>query len=322
MANIKDVAQYAGLSPSCVSKYFKNKNSVRNTSRVRIEEAVAALNYVPSDVARSLRSRRSNTIKALMPPITRPFFAGVFEHLHLLCIAAGYKLLLQTIESGETFSSQDFSFADGAVIAFPDDERMIGHLAKLLKESGKPLVAVLGHENVKECPFVSVDIAHGMAEAAKYLLTSGRRRIAFIGGTDESAPSYERFRGFTSVVAPEARHAIFRRDFSLEWGHTAARRMLDTGKFPDGVLCENDSIAAGVIRCFLANGVSVPGDVWVIGFDDTILAETYWPPISSVSIPVSEMSAAAVRILLGAINGEPVHNKTFQGKLVVRESSR
>ncbi len=321
MANIKDVAQHAGLSPSCVSKYFKDKNSVRKSSRIRIEEAVAALNYVPSDVARSLRSRRSNTIKALMPPITRPFFADVFEHIHIPCLAAGYKLLLQTINFGETFTSQDFSFSDGVVIAFPDDEGIIASLANLLKESRKPLVAILGHKNVKECPFVSVDISRGMAEAAKYLITSGRKRIAYIGGTDESAPSYERFRGFTSVVAPEARHAIFRRDFSLEWGHSAAQRMLASGDLPDGVLCENDSIAAGVIRCFMANGVSVPGDVWVIGFDDTILAKMYWPSISSVSIPVSEMSAAAVHILLGAINGVPVHNKTFQGELIVRESS-
>ncbi|MDR1668739.1 MAG: LacI family transcriptional regulator [Oscillospiraceae bacterium] len=319
MVTVKDVAQHAGLSPSCVSKYFRDKNSVRNDSRVRIEAAVTALNYVPSDIARSLRGKRSNTIKALMPLITRPFFAEVFEYLHTPCRTAGYNLLLQTISAGETFTSRDFAFADGVIIAFPDDEKVIRQISGILGETGKPIVCLLGHANAKDCTVVSVDISQGMAEAAKYLLSSGRKRIAYVGGTDDSSPSSERFRGFVSIVEPERRHMVFRRDFSLAWGFRAAQYML--ANLPDGVLCENDSIAAGVISCFLANGITVPGDVSVIGFDNTIIAETYWPSITSVSIPTMEMAEVAVRSLLNAVSGKPVCNQEFQSKLIVRESS-
>ncbi|MDR1703885.1 MAG: LacI family transcriptional regulator [Clostridiales bacterium] len=321
MVTIKDVARHAGLSPSCVSKYFKEKNSVRENSRLRIEEAVCALKYVPSDIARSLRGKRSNAVKVLMPVITRPFFAEVFEYLRLPFSKAGYNLLLQTITDEGAFYPQDFVFADGVIVAFPDDDSVINRLADILEGTGKPLVALLGHQKVENCITVSADISQGMAEAAKYLLASGCERIAFIGGTVESSPSNERFRGFTSVVPPEAQYAIYRRDFSLEWGHTAAQRMYDSGKLPDGVLCENDSIAAGVIRCFLSNGVKIPGDVAVIGFDDTIIADMYWPSITSVSIPIKEMSETAVGILLDAINAKPVSNRSFQSALVVRESS-
>ena len=321
MSTIKDVAQCAGLSPSCVSKYFKDRNSVRLDTRRRIEEAVSSLNYVPSNIARFLRNGKSMTLKAIMPSITRPFFASIFEYLHTLCRTAGYNILLQTIEENESFSHGDFVFADGVIVAFPDDDRVVNQLTDILIEMGKPLSALLGHENARGCAIISVDICRDMAEAATYLLTSGRKRIAYVGGANESSPSRERWRGFSSVIPPELRHGIYQQAFSLEWGYFAAQKMLLNEIRPDSVLCENDSIAAGVIKCFLSNGVTVPNDVWVVGYDNTILSEMYSPSISSVSIPSKEMSEEAVRILLGAINGKPLQNSKFRGKLIIRESS-
>lgn len=322
MSNIKDVAQMAELSPSCVSKYFKDKNSVRVENRERIEMAVDTLNYVPSNIARSLRQGKSMTIKAIMPPITLPFFAVIFEHLRILLSSANYHLILQTINPSEPFSLQDFLFTDGTIVAFPNDDKIINQLIDIHSKLNKPLVAIHGFSEVGNINSVSVDIGEGMAQAATYLKDNGREKIAYIGGDEFSSPSIERFSGYTRAVPPELRYGIYRHDFSMEWGYLSAKSMLESGDVSDGILCENDGIAAGVIKYMLTHGVSVPDDTWVIGFDNIPLSEMYTPSISSVSIPSKEMAMAAVEILLMAINKEPVMKKQFKATLIIRESSR
>ena len=321
MANIKDVALYARLSPSCVSKYLRNKDSVREENKRLIEDAIHSLQYVPSNVARSLRNGKTMTIKALMPTITLSFFAEIFEQLRVPLLDAGYHLILQTIVPNQEFSERDFAFSDGAIIAFPNDSSDILGLAKLLSALNKPLVAMHGHDGVEGVVSVWADIRQGMERAAEYMVLHGRKKIAYVGGNAESIPSFERFRGFCAAVPEELRGGIFRRDFTMEWGYTAATRILESGEMPDGILCENDGSAAGVIKCFSKHGVSIPGDVWVFGFDDSPFAEIYTPSISSVSIPSAEMSKAAVNSLLRVLSGDKAVDKRFDCRLVLRETT-
>jgi len=322
VSNIKDVAHWAGLSPSCVSKYMKNKQSVRVENRELIEMAIKELNYVPSNIARSLRHGKSMTVKAIMPPITLPFFAEIFEHLRMHLSFGGYHLILQTINPNEPFSSQDFLFTDGVIVAFPNNNKIIDQLAAILKTLNKPIVAMNGFSYMENINSVSVDIGDGMAQAAAYLKSQGRKRIAYVGGDEFSSPSIERFSGFSSVISPGLHCGVYRHDFSMGWGYMSAKSMLDSGNIPDGVLCENDGIAAGVIKYMLTHGISVPDDVWVIGFDNIPLSEMYTPSISSVSIPSKEMSLAAVKILIEAMQKETLIKMQFKATLVIRESSR
>lgn len=322
MSNIKDVARLAGLSPSTVSKYFRDQNSVREDSRKRISKAVSTLGYVPSSIARSLRGGRSLTIKAIMPPISLSFFAAVFEYLHEYCRMAGYNLVLQPIPLNSNFVPSDFEYVDGAVVSFPDNEKVVDRLVEMLGKFKKPLVAMLGHDRKHDCGIIRVDICSGMADAARYLKSSGRKHIAYVGGTKDSAQSRERFRGFEAVIEPDIRCGVYRSEFSLEWGYAAASMMLGSEVLPDAILCENDGIAAGVIKHFISNGIDVPGEVWVIGFDNTVLSEMYMPSISSVAIPSRAMSEAAVEILLRRINGEPDMNISFNTELILRDSSK
>ena len=322
MANIKQVAQYAGVSPSCVSKYLRDENSVREENRERIKRAIAALNYVPSNIARSLRQGKSMTVKAIMPSITLPFFAEIFEYLRVPLHSAGYNLILQTIPPNGKFTPHDFLLADGVIISFPDQHDLICQLAGLLQTLGKPLVAMHENSPIEGIGSVIVDIRDGMSKAALYMKNNGRKSIAYVGGSEDSGTSRERFCGYMGVVPPKMRYGVFRRDFSMEWGYTAAGNMLDSGVIPDGILCENDGIAAGVIKYMLTHGVSVPDDVWVFGFDDIPLSKMYTPSISSVAIPSKGMSQTAVEILLDAMNGGALQDMQFKCSLMLRESTR
>ena len=321
MANIKQVAAKAGVSPSCVSKYLKNADSVRPDTREKVEDAIRALNYVPSSIARLLRMGKSMTVKVIMPSVTLPFFAGIFEYLRLTLLTAGYNLILQTISPGDTFHEQDFIFVDGAIVAFPNDDSVIGSLSGLLKQLNKPLVTIHGYSSLDVPGLISVDIAEGMSQASRYMQEHGRKNIAYVDGTPESTIVGERFRGFSSVVPPECRFGVFNGDFSMQWGYTAAHQMLDSNRIPDGILCGNDGIAAGIIKYMLIHGVSVPGDVWVFGFDNIPLSEMYTPSISSVSIPSQKMCEVAVQSLIAAMNDGELSSHRFNAELVLRDST-
>lgn len=322
MANIKDVARHAGLSPSCVSKYLKDKNSVRADSRIKIEKAINELNYVPSNIARSLRNGNTRTIMAIMPTITLPFFAEIFEFLRTYIASSGYNLSLYTLNGDTKFSHRDFLFSDGAIVAFPNNSEVVREIDAVLTKTNKPLVVMHGEANSKNTNSVFVDIREGMEQAALYLKDNGRKRIAYVGGDKRSVPSIERFSGFTNVIPEELRLGIYRKDFSMNWGYESARKMIDSNQVPDSVLCENDGIAAGVINYLMTHGISVPHDVWVIGFDNIPLSEMFTPSISSVSIPSQKMAEEAVRILFKAMKTKESEKVSFKASLIIRESSK
>jgi DNA-binding LacI/PurR family transcriptional regulator len=321
MTNIKQVAAYAGLSPSCVSKYFKDKDSVRENSRKQIENAIAALNYTPSSIARSLRGGKFMTIKVILPTIRLPFFGTIFEELHKFLQKAGYNLILQTVTEGKNFMPDDFIFTDGVIASFLDSESSILQLREILKNLKKPLVLMQGSQDPLKEGSVTCNIGDGVAEISRYLIANGRKHIAFVGGKRDSLSSRERFKGFRDTVPPDCRYGVFRHDFTMEWGYSAGQMMLDLDNHPDAVVCENDYIAAGVIKCMLAHGIMVPSDVWVTGFDDSSLARMYAPSISSFEIPSVEMSEAAAGMMLDALRGGSLERRRFLGKIILRESS-
>ena len=321
MITIKQVAQRAGVSASCVSKYLRDENSVRQYNKERIAEAIKSLRYIPSQAARSLRQGKSMMVKAIMPSITLPFFAEIFERMRTAFSDSGYTLILQTIDAEKPFSARDFSGVDGVVVVFPDEDTLIGQIEETLSSMDKPLVALAGHKLVNNIGAVHVDISDGMAQAARYILDCGRSRIAFVGGVESSISSSERYRGFVRVVSPTLQCGVYRRNFSIDWGYEAAKKMVESQRVPDAVLCENDSLAAGVIKFMMTHGVSVPGDIWVAGFDNIPLAEMYTPSISSVSLPSENMSLAAADMLINAMNGGKLGEMQFKTELLLREST-
>ena len=299
MANIKQVAALAGLSVACVSKYLKNPDSVLPSSRERIEAAIEELQYTPSAMARYLRTKRTYTVKAVMESITIPFFAEMFETLRRDLEERGYTTILQTTDS-RPFSSRDFDAVDGVIACFVVDE---------------PFLPV---------PTVWLDVREGMRLAARHLLEGGCRRLAHVGGPPQSviasvkeAGVRETLREAGLSLPPER---CFRGEYAFQSGYAAAKAMAAMAQRPDGVICDNDVLAAGVICGFYRQEVAVPGQVRVTGFDNIPLAEMVIPALTSVAMPMGEMCGKACGMLLQAIENQPVENTASAPFLVIRQS--
>ncbi len=320
MANIKQVAVRAGLSPSCVSKYLKNKSSVRDDTRQKIETAITELHYMPSSIARSLRTNKTYTIKILTPSITNPFFANMFELLLNSFKKAGYRAVLQIIDPAQPFAPTDFSWVDGVVLCFSNDDQTVDTLLKILNKLGKPLICIHWHGTEAQGTVV-FDLKEGSKQVALHLLQQGCSSISFVDGPENSLVVQARYSGFCEVVSPGRRLHVEYGDFSLEWGFEAVSKMIATGNLPEGVICGNDVIAAGVIKRLQAEKIIVPRDIAVAGFDDIPLASMYSPSISSLAIPLNEMTSSATLMLVQAMEGKIVDNTYFTGILMQREST-
>lgn len=322
MSTIKDVAQLAGVSASCVSKYLKDPESVRSQNRKQIAAAIQSLNYSPSRTARALRYGKTMAIKAIMPPISLPYFAIFFEHLRVHFDTLGYSLSLHTLSSSNpAFSADDFADFDGALIVFPDDNSIVTQVYDIMSKLGRPVVVVSASGHPEKVHLIHVDMEQGIMNVGRFLLNNGFRRVSFVGGTDRSVPSNQRFAGFEKAIPADMRCGIYRGGFSMDWGTRAARLMLQQPVIPDAVICENDSLAAAIIKYMITHGVRVPEDMWVIGFDNIPMAQIYNPSISSISLPSREIATTAANVLVNSINGEDPETWTFHCDLVLREST-
>lgn len=322
MITIKDVAQQAGVSASCVSKYLKDPNSVRPNNRKQIAAAIQALNYIPSRAARSLRYGKTMAVKAIMPPISLPYFADFFEHLRVHFASLGYSLSLHTLSSSAApFTADDFVDYDGAVIVFPDDDSIVDHVHRIMQSLGRPLVVVSASRYDESILHIHVNMEQGIMDVGQFLIDNNLKRISFVGGTERSVPSNCRYAGFEKAIPEEMRCGVYRGGFSMDWGTRAAQIMLRQPVLPDAVICENDSLAAAIIKYMITHGVSVPNDMWVIGFDNIPMAQMYNPSISSVSLPSRDIAITATNVLVAAMNGEKPEPKSFDCDLVLREST-
>jgi len=320
IANIKQVAAHAGLSVACVSKYLKNADSVLPTTRERIERAIKELNYVPSNMARYLRTKRTYNIKVIMESITNPFFAEIFDSLRHGFEKHGYTVILQPIS--KPFEISDFSAVDGIVICFAEDE---GKLDALLQLAGEiPVACMHWKKPDSEIPAVWYDVSFGMALAANHLSESGCCRFAYMGGPESNRISAAKKAG--AIAALEEKEcrllndAVFHGEFVFQTGYDAAKQLVKLPELPDAVLCENDVLAAGMICGLYRQGISVPDQIRVTGFDNIPLADMYIPAITSVEISIPEMSLKTVELVLDQIEKRSVQCEKRLPKLIVRQS--
>jgi len=312
MAAIKDVAQMAGLSTAAISKYLRDPESVRDDTRERIEDAISRLNYAPSTAARALRTGRTGMIAVLIPDIKNPFFAELFDILRIEAAGRGYSVILQAAEDTANVKSATRSFAvasvhyvDGAIVCFPDDEKII--TAMKGRPDDTPIVLMSWRRTPQAHASVLLDAAGGIRESVMHLSGLGHERIAYVGGPRHSVMSYDKMHGFregmdfAGLKYPAG--YIAHGKFSMKTGYHAARDFWAMKPRPTAIVAENDILAIGCLKYFHKNGVKVPEEAAVTGFDDIPLASMYEPPLTTVRLPLREMGAAAISKLMDIFNG-------------------
>jgi LacI family transcriptional regulator len=327
---IRDVARAAKVSVGTVSAVINNRTVVAADTRRQILSCIAELGFEPNNSARSLKRGRISSIGFIVPDLGNPFFAAVAEGVQRE-IADRDILLVLCI----TWAKAE---REGYYAQVLRTQRLDGVI--YLSGSGLPspsLVELAQRGSVVfvderlpglDIPFVNSANRSGARALAAHVLEAGHRNLAIVEGPSRLWTSEQRLSGYREAIAaaglnPDAVEVVVG-DYSEQSGYAAATRLLGSGqtKRPTAILCANDLMALGVIRCCRERGLRIPTDISVTGFDEIPVAEFLDPPLTTVAQPGREMGAAAARVLLHAIGAtdQPAGQTEFPTELKVRGS--
>jgi LacI family transcriptional regulator len=325
---ITTVARLANVSVASASRVL---NGIRTSpaTLARVTEAAEAVGYVPNAAARSLRSRRTGQIAFAMPDVGNPVYTTMVRSIQDVVQARGLRLLLHSTGADaddELAMLRDLKhrFVDGLILASLDLTE--AHAAEL-EQAAAPVIVIGRPTRGTRVDTVRAQSRRGAAEAVRHLHSLGRRRIAFVNGPTHTAPGSSRRLGYLDGL----RSCGLRRDdllcevaddFMVEPGRRATEQLLERAR-PDALLCANDLLAVGALTALREAGLHVPGDVALVGMDNSALSEVTWPTLTTVDLGSAERARIAAELLLERIERPEREPEVVgvQPRLVVRASS-
>jgi LacI family transcriptional regulator len=325
---ITTVARLANVSVASASRVLNGIRTNPETS-ARVTAAAEAVGYVPNAAARSLRSRRTGQIAFAMPDVANPVYTTMVGSIQQVARAHGRRLMLHSTGADvedELALLRDLKqrYVDGLILASLDFTD--AHAAAVARAA---VPVILIGRPAKKAPVdtVRANSRRGAAEAVKHLHAVGRRRIAFVNGPEKTAPGSARRLGYLDGLRAcgldrDETLIEVADDFMLEPGRRAAELLLDRAS-PDAIFCANDLLALGTLAALRSAGLHIPGDVAVVGMDNTSLAAVSWPPLSSVDLGSADRARIAAELLVKRIEhpGRRPQVVGVEPKLVTRASS-
>jgi DNA-binding LacI/PurR family transcriptional regulator len=311
-ATLEEVARVAGVSRATVSRVVNGSPRVSDAIRRSVEAAVAQLGYIPNRAARSLVTRRSGSVAVVITEPTGrifsdPFFPRVLRGITTTVSARDVQVVLLLPDSpADSLRTADYLVAghvDGAILVslHGDDP-----LPARILEAQIPVVVVGRPLHATGISYVDADNRGGARSAVADLIAGGRRVIAAIGGPADMVVAQDRRAGYRDALAdggigldPALESNA---DFTHDGGIAAMRRLLAARPDIDAVFAASDLMAAGAMSVLDAAGRKVPKDVAIIGYDDSPVAATSRPPLTSVRQPIEEMGQEAARLLLELVD--------------------
>ncbi|GIT91946.1 LacI family transcriptional regulator [Jannaschia pagri] len=324
-----DVARKAGVSQSAVSRVFTKGASVSAEMEARVRAAAEALGYRPNVLARSLITGRSRIVGLVVAYLDNPFFADAVEKLSHALQAEGYHLLMFTVGNSavdlDRVVDELMDYQVDALIAASVD--LSGRLVERCAAAGLPVVLFNRGIAGSGLSSITSDNRAGGQRAAEFLLAGNHSRIAHISGWQGSSTGRDRAAGFATALAAAGQglHGQADGKYSRAEACEAARTMMEAPTPPDAIFVGNDYMALAVMDVLRHDlGVSVPGDVSIVGYDDIAMAA--WPSydLTTVRQPARRMIAATVSELLAQIETPSRRPQKIEidGPLVVRGSAR
>jgi LacI family transcriptional regulator len=324
-ANIRDVAAMAGVAVKTVSRVLNGHPYVSAEMRARVEKAMAALEFRPSIAARILSGAKSNQI-ALIYDNHSPYYmfqiqSGCAEY----CRQQGVRLLAQPIDVADPTAGDQVrglvteTHVDGIILSSPVTDCVA--VLRALEALDLPFVRISPGTNHALTSSVFMDDVQAADDITTLLINIGHRRIGFIKGHPNHMASDDRLFGYRraldrvgisfepSLIADGA--------FDFDSGTRAAIRFLDMAEPPTAIFASNDDMAAGVLAVAHDRGIALPAGLSVVGFDDTTLARTVWPPLTTVHQPMAELARTATEILIA---GADISHRRLPHHIVERAS--
>ena len=331
---IKDVARMAKVSVATASMAINGKDGVNEKTRLKVLDAAQKLDYHPNHFAKSLIANRSLAIGLIVTDITNPYFGAIVKNIQKEVENIGYDLLLgisndkleNEKKSTEYFLSRN---VEGLIIVpahVHEKEIELSHLYNL-KRLGIPFVFITTYYKGIPGDFVMTDLEKGSYELTKYLIKNGNKKIYFISGYKELLLSSLRIKGYKKA------YEEFNLAYSDEWiiesypdfinGYNVTKKIIEKD-IPEAIITVNDLLAIGALKCLKDNGIKVPDEVSVAGYDDLLFAAIAETPLTTVRQPIEDICKNSVRILMERINQQnSLENRMFlEPELVIRKSTR
>jgi len=326
------VAKRAGVSIATVSRVLNNSSHVSEKTKQKVKKAIEELNYIPNILASALTKKTTFTIGLLIPDISNPFYSELSRGVEDACNDFGFNTVIcntdySTQKEAAYINLLRQKSVDGFVIttAHYNDKNVI----KLIKNK---IPVVLLDRNIEKSAEYDIDLVlsdnvGGGYIATNHLIQLGHKKIACFLGPSEIEVNVEREKGYMKAMK-EAKLKIFPSlvvygDFKLEFGYKKTLELLKQQIIPTAFFAANDLIALGIIRALKSVGFSVPSDISVVGYDNTILAEITDPPLTTVNQFIREMGYHATELLIKKLKGECSTSKKiiFDTELVIRKST-
>ncbi|RBW69040.1 LacI family DNA-binding transcriptional regulator [Bacillus taeanensis] len=326
-ATIYDVAKNAGVSIATVSKVINNNGRISDKTRKKVLKIMKDLDYQPSFAAAALTGKRTNTIGLLIPDLANPFFAEIARSIEDRGHELGVSVVMCSTDKNKEKEEKYVSLlvrksVDGFILAsgFSNVEVVEDLLKKKI-----PVAMIAQDVPTLLVDTLSVDDYKGGYLATVHLLSLEHKRIAVIGEVARS--SDDRIRGYKEALQQSGHLVhddyIVRSESSIEGGRKAADHLLNQSNPPTAIFACNDLLAIGVIQAVQARGLVVPNDVSIIGFDNTILATTSDPALTTIAQPIHEMGQFIMDLLIQEIEGKKTVKRRMLllPELVVRNST-
>lgn len=321
-ATISDIARKAKVSVATVSRVINNSSKVKEETKKVVLEAMKSLNYIPSDIARSLSKSETNTIGVVVPDINNPFFGKVIKGISSVADKEGLYMLLCDTDENE---DKEMKFLDmlirqrirGLIITptMNNDEFNPVYL-NALEKLNVPIVLI--DRDIKYSNFdgVFLDNIEGAYQAVDCLIKEGHEKIAIIAGPTSSKPGRDRLRGYKKALVMNGIEVdeknIFYGDFRFESGYELTNQILDMEEPPTAIFVSNNMMNLGCIKALSNKNIKIPDDISLIGFDEVEMLEIMDIDVSVVDRPMTQMGESAMRILIERLNKSEQQEKNVK----------
>lgn len=331
---IKDIAKRAEVSHSTVSRALRGNPLISTVTTERVRRLAQEMGYHPSAAARSLKTHQTKVLGVILSNIDDPFFSEILQGIENVAQQAGYSLFIS--------SSQNDTERERSVVQVMREHRVDGFIicstsfstnqSRLLLEHGAPIVVVNNQAADDYRYSIYHDDVDGSRQLTRHLIELGHRRIAYLGNYLSGRTTLDRLSGFQQEMEaaglPVPAELIGQvSGGSPEAGLAGLAPFLSLAERPTALVCFNDMLAVGVLQGLQAQGIRVPQDCSVTGFDNIIFSAYTNPPLTTFDQPKEYLGAEAGRLILDLLNptaennGPRLRSQTIKGRLLVRSST-
>jgi LacI family transcriptional regulator, repressor for deo operon, udp, cdd, tsx, nupC, and nupG len=327
MANIQQVAKQAGVSVATVSRVLNGHKTVSAKTKIKVEAAIQKLNYEPSMLGRNLRNSESRMLLILIPSISNPFFLGIIKGIESIAMSQNYNILLCETDSNPERENIYFDLvrkkmADGIISMDPAVN--VDTLKKLAEKYA--IIQCSEYAEGSGIPYVTIDNVEASYRAVKHLIQMGHEKIALINSDEKFLYARQRKLGYKRAleehgitISPD--YIIHTQHVGFESGQQAMKKILNLPNRPTAVFAVSDLLAIGALKEININGLHVPKDIAVVGFDKIDFSNMTNPTLTTVAQPMHKMGTIAAKMLIDSIKGEEVDSMILDHELVIREST-